>query len=89
MAVVHGLLSGRDWVFANSWIGKPYHQESLRKRQLLKAAKLIGLEEGIVWHTFRHTYRSWLDETGAPVKEQQGLVSHASIQTTMNVYKRA
>jgi hypothetical protein len=31
-----------DWVFANPRTGKPYHQESLRKRQLLKAAKLIG-----------------------------------------------
>jgi len=26
---------------------------------------------GIGWHTFRHTYRSWLDETGAPMKVQQ------------------
>jgi hypothetical protein len=27
-------------------------------------------------HTFRHTYRSWLDETGAPLKVQLG--AHAS-----------
>jgi len=78
-----------DWVFANPRTGKPYHQESLRKRQLLKAAKLIGLDRGIGWHTFRHTYRSWLDETGAPMKVQQELMRHASIQTTMNVYGRA
>ena len=39
----------------------------------------------IVWHTFRHNYRSWLDETGAPMKVQQELMRHASIQTTMNV----
>jgi integrase len=41
------------------------------------------------WHTFRHSYRSWLDETGAPMKVQQELMRHASIQTTMNVYGRA
>jgi integrase len=41
------------------------------------------------WHTFRHTYRSWLDETGAPLKVQQELMRHASIQTTMNVYGQA
>jgi len=41
------------------------------------------------WHTFRHTYRSWLDETGAPMKVQQELMRHASIQTTMNVYGQA
>jgi integrase len=78
-----------DWVFANPRTGKPYHQTSLQKRQLVRAAKLAGLGAGIGWHTFRHTYRSWLDETGAPMKVQQELMRHASIQTTMNVYGRA
>ena len=78
-----------DWVFANPVTERPYHQESLRKRQLQRAAKLAGLGEDIGWHTFRHTYRSWLDETGAPMKVQQELMRHASIQTTMNVYGRA
>ena len=41
------------------------------------------------WHTFRHTYWSRLDETGAPMKIQQELMRHASIQTTMNVYGQA
>ena len=40
-------------------------------------------------HTFRHTYRSWLDETGAPMRVQQELMRHASIQTTVNAYGRA
>jgi integrase len=48
-----------------------------------------GKYAGIGWHTFRHTYRSWLDETGAPMKVQQELMRHASIQTTMNVYGQA
>ncbi len=78
-----------DWVFANPQTGKPYHQESLKKHQLRRSAKLIGLPDGIGWHTFRHTYRSWLDETGAPMKVQQELMRHASITTTMNVYGRA
>jgi integrase len=43
----------------------------------------------IGWHTFRHTYRSWLHETGAPMKVQQELMLHASIQTTMNIYGAA
>ena len=75
--------------FRQSQTGKPYHQESLKKRQLQRVAELIGLPEGIGWHTFRHTYRSWLDETGAPMKVQQELMRHASIQTTMNIYGRA
>ena len=48
-----------------------------------------GRYASIGWHTFRHTYRSWLDETGAPMKVQQELMHHASIQTTMNVYGQA
>ncbi len=63
--------------------GKP------EKRPIKNAAKLAGLGEGIGWHTFRHTYRSWLNETGAPMKVQQELMRHASIQTTMNAYGRA
>jgi integrase len=31
----------------------------------------------IGWHTFRHTFRSLLDETGAPLKVQQELMRHA------------
>lgn len=46
--------------------------------------KLWGIDIG--WHTFRHTYRSLLDETGAPVGVQQKLMRHASIVTTMNIY---
>jgi integrase len=78
-----------DWLFANPVTGRPYHQESLQKSQIKRAAKLAKLGEDLGWHTFRHTYRSWLDETGAPMKVQQELMRHASIQTTMNVYGRA
>ena len=79
----------KDWVFANPATEKPYHQESLQKTQIKRSAKLAKLGEDIGWHTFRHTYRSWLDETGAPMKVQQELMRHASIQTTMNIYGRA
>ena len=48
-----------------------------------------GKYDGIGWHTFRHTYRSWLDDTGAPMGVQQKLMRHAQISTTMNVYGNA
>jgi integrase len=79
---------GQDWPFANPVTGTPYHQESLQKSQIKRAAKLAGLGQDIGWHTFRHSYRSWLCETGAPMKVRQELMRHASIQTT-NVYGRA
>lgn len=48
-----------------------------------------GKFDGVGWHTFRHTYRSWLDDTGAPIGAQQKLMRHAQISTTMNIYGNA
>jgi len=78
-----------DWLFVNPVTGKPYHQEEIQKTHIKRAAIAAGIGEDMGWHTFRHTYRSWLDETGAPMKVQQELMRHASIQTTMNVYGQA
>jgi hypothetical protein len=61
------------------------------KRPLLHEErwKAAGKYSSVGWHTFRHTYRSWLDDTGAPVGVQQKLMRHAQISTTMNVYGNA
>ncbi len=48
-----------------------------------------GKYSSVGWHSFRHTYRSWLDDTGAPMGVQQKLMRHAQISTTMNVYGNA
>jgi hypothetical protein len=65
---------------------KPYDSGSLRKK-VLKTAALRAKIQGLVgWHTLRHGYRAWLDETGAPLGVQQKLMRHANISTTMNVY---
>lgn len=56
------------------------------ERRQLADARQLG---SIGWHTFRHTYRSLLDETGAPVGVQQKLMRHADIATTMNRYGNA
>lgn len=51
--------------------------------------KLAGAERLARRHERRHSYRSWLDETGAPLTVQKELIRHASIQTTMNIYGKA
>jgi integrase len=76
------------WVFANPMTNRPYYPTEIQKRHLRPLGIKLGIGP-IGWHTFRHTYRSWLDETGAPMKVQQELMRHASIQTTMNVYGQA
>jgi integrase len=47
----------------------------------------LGLK-GTGWHTFRHTYRAWLDAIGAPLGVQQKLMRHAHSSTT-GLYKGA
>jgi integrase len=80
-----------DWVFASPYqAGRmPYREWNVYKHYLRPAGIKAGLGEGIGWHTLRHSYRSWLDETGAPMKVQQELMRHADIRTTMNIYGAA
>jgi integrase len=75
-----------DWVFASPVkIGRlPYSYGGIRG-ELERAAKASGLGH-VTTHAFRHTYRSWLDATGAPVSVQQKMMRHASIKTTMDIY---
>ncbi len=77
------------WLFANPATEKPYHQEEIQKKHIRAAAKAAGINSKVGWKTFRHSYRSWLDQTDAPIGVQRELMRHASIQTTMNVYGRA
>jgi integrase len=77
------------WLFANPATGKPYHQEEIQKKHIKTAAKAAGITMTVGWKTFRHSFRSWLDQTEAPLGVQRELMRHASIQTTMNVYGRA
>jgi len=74
------------WVFPSPRTNKPYDSSSLRKKLLKPAAKRAQIEGFGGWHTLRHSYRAWLDETGAPLGVQQKLMRHANISTTMNVY---
>lgn len=77
------------WVFANPATGRPYHQDSIQQDHLREAGKKAGLGDGIGWKTFRHSCRSWMDDTHAPLGVQKELMRPASIQTTMNVYGKA
>ena len=77
------------WLFANPATGKPYHQEEIQKKHIRGAARAAAIKSQVGWKTFRHSFRSWLDQTDAPIGVQRELMRHASIQTTMNVYGRA
>ncbi len=79
-----------DWLFASPFKAgtMPWQPWRVQQRHIGPAAVRCGIGH-IGWHTFRHTFRSLLDETGAPLKVQQELMRHADIRTTMNIYGKA
>jgi integrase len=81
--------TAEGWLFANPVTDKPYHQEQIVKTHLARAAVSAEIVGEVGWHTFRGSYRSWMDDTGAPLGVQRELMRHASITTTMNVYGKA
>jgi integrase len=78
--------SAEGWVFPSPITGGPFHQDSIRKRHLNAAGRAAGLSRPLGWHTFRHSYRRWLDEAGTPLGIIQELMRHSSIALTMNCY---
>jgi integrase len=79
-----------DWIFASPFKAgtMPWQPWRVQQRHIGPAAVRCGIGH-IGWHTFRHTFRSLLDETGAPLKVQQELMRHTDIRTTMNIYGKA
>ncbi len=76
------------WLFANADTKQPIHGDAIQKDYLRPAGEKIGLQ-GVGWHSFRHTYRTLIDDIGTPLGVQQRLMRHADIKTTMNTYGSA
>jgi integrase len=78
-----------DYVFASlSKLGKqPLHGYTAQRDQLSPAALRAGLGR-LGWHSLRHSYRTWLEETGASVSVQKELMRHSTISMTMDGYGR-
>jgi integrase len=72
-------------VFPSHVTGGCYYSGIIQRQILKPKGEEIGIY-GLGWHTFRHTYRSLLDETGASIGVQQKLMRHANVSTTVNVY---
>lgn len=77
--------SEEGWVFPSDRTGRPFHAGILLRNYLVPLAPKIGVSR-LGWHTFRHTFRSWLDSVGTAVGVQQKMMRHADVATTMNIY---
>ena len=73
-----------NWIFASPIrLGRlPYSYTGVccELERAADAAKIGHLGT----HTFRHTYRSWLDAVGTSVAVQQKMMRHTDIRTAMN-----
>ena len=75
-----------DWIFASPLkLGRLPYSYTGFWRELQRAAEAAGIGP-LGTHSFRHTYRSWLDAVGTPIAVQQKLMRHSDIRTTMNIY---
>jgi hypothetical protein len=54
-------------VFPNPNTGNPHHASPIGQDYIRAAGRKAKLGKDIGWHTFRHAYRSFLDDAGAPV----------------------
>ena len=91
----------RNYIFyLNKWIiprrkdyelarRKPLWGQAILRKHVIPAAKKIGIQKRIGWHTFRHTYSTLLRSVGAEFKVMQELMRHSSLRSTLNVYTQA
>lgn len=76
-----------DLVLPHPRTGKPYDARKMLKRfyDAMRAAALghlIGRENGITFHSLRHTYGTRMAAAGTPMRTLQEWMGHRSIQTT-------
>jgi integrase len=73
-----------DWVFASPLNnGKLPRSYTPFWEKLGRACQDVGIKH-VSPHSFRHSYRAWLDELGTPVTVQQRAMRHGDIRVTMS-----
>jgi integrase len=80
-----------DWVFASptSRGTKPYWANTLLVKHIQPAAVDAGIGKTIGWHTFRRTFATLLQSSGATVKTSQELMRHSTPVMTLGTYAQA
>ncbi len=72
-----------DWIFASPvMLGRQPYSYTGFWRELDRACAVVGIPH-LGTHSFRHTYRTWLDSIGTPIGVQQKLMRHSDIRQTM------
>lgn len=80
-----------DWVFASPYdLGRnPYWPSTVLQKVIQPAAREVGIQKRIGWHTFRRTTATWLLANGETIKTAQELMRHATPAMTLGTYAQA
>jgi integrase len=70
--------SSAGLIFPSHITGRCYHPGPIQQDYFRPVARKLGLV-GVCWHTFPHSYKSWMAEDGAPAGVQQKLMRHAAM----------
>ena len=73
------------YIFAGERKGAPLNLHNLARRVIIPRFKLANIP-WYGWHAFRRSVGTILFEMGAEPKTIQGVLRHASMSTTMNIY---
>jgi integrase len=73
--------SSTELVFPSHITGRSYHPGPIQQDYFRPVARKLGLV-GVCWHTFPHSYRSWMAEDGTAVGVQQKLLRHTVAPNT-------
>ena len=82
------------FIFAGPKMGRPLNLANLARRTIVRELKK-GRGEGKTevewhgWHAFRRGLATNLNRLGVPAKTIQGILRHANIRTTMDIYVKA
>lgn len=71
----------RLYLFKGDWTNKDQLYGAFKK-----VRKAAGIAEDHVWHTFRHSFGTWLGETTHP-RQIMALMGHANIETSLRYVK--
>jgi integrase len=70
--------SSTGLVFPSHITGRCYHPGPIQQDYFRPVARKLGLA-GVCWHTFPHSYKSWMAEDGTAAGVQQKLMRHATV----------
>jgi integrase len=76
---------GYSWVFPSTKTASPYSDATILNNYIKPTAAKLGIS-GVGWHTFRHSYKSWMAAANISPAQMKDLMRHSDIETTMNVY---